>query len=97
MDKLFRYHRGLLSESLETTIKVNGLADMKDEILAKSDFLSNIRIEPTVYHDNRLPAEWGRNQYYVMADFATGGYGCIGMCNFYERVNGGTATPDEGE
>lgn len=82
--KLFRYHRGLLSESLDTTIEVSGLYELR-QILAKDmPFAHNVRISLAADKDDRLPTEWGGYSRYVLADF-DGFHGqCIGMCNFYE-------------
>ena len=83
MKKLFRDHRELLDESLETTIEVNSAQDIIDHI--NSDGLLRInRIEfeePT--KDDRLPKEWGEIEYYIIG-YWDGGYGVVGMSNFCE-------------
>lgn len=86
MEKLFRFHRGLLSDSLETTTFVTGLEAIKT-YLKESDpllyhELSNIRIKHEPYMDERLPKEWGSTEYMVVADCK--GYNgiCIGFTNF---------------
>ena len=92
--RVFRHHRGSLAESLATTIEVKDLADMQRKILEywashamfyNISYCSNIRIENKPVKDDRLPPEWNGVSYYVIADFADGGSGCIGMCNFYEN------------
>lgn len=45
----------------------------------------NIRIKKKPVKDDRLTPEWNGISYYVIADFADVGSGCIGMCNFYEE------------
>lgn len=88
-NKLFRQHRGMLAESLATTIEVKDLADMRQKILSDweefASYVSNIRIDKVPIQDDRLPPEWGGTSYYVVADFNGGGHGYIGMCNFYEE------------
>lgn len=90
MKKLFRFHRGLLAESLETTMEVSGLPELCEKIAdsvawADRNYFKNIRIKNEAYHDPRLPAEWGSISYYVVADFDGYKEQCIGMCNFYEE------------
>lgn len=89
MKKLFRFHRGLLKESLATTTEVSGLAELREKIAdsvawANRNYFKNIRIKNEVHNDPRLPTEWGGVSYYVLADFDDG-TGCVGMCNFYEE------------
>lgn len=88
--KLFREHRRLLVDSLETTVEVKDIADMRNKIQAKwneicPNYLSNIRIEKHKYKDPRLPKDWGGVSYYVVADFEGYKGQCIGMCNFFEK------------
>lgn len=91
MTKLFRFHRGLLADSLSTTIEVSGLCDLVEKINAEYDsfapsgYLQNIHIDPTPLKDNRLPKEWNGVSYYVVADFEGYKHQCIGMSNFYEE------------
>ena len=90
MKKLFRSHRGMLADSLKTTIEVSGLSELREKITdsivwADSNYVKNIRIKNEVYNDSRLPAEWGGISYYVLADFDGYVGQCIGMCNFYEE------------
>lgn len=88
METLFRFHRGGLAESLETTVFVTGLSAIKkyvndtNPILYKS--LSNIRIRKEPYLDDRLPKEWGSVEYMVVADFDGYKGQCIGFTNFKE-------------
>lgn len=88
MKKLFRYHRGSLSDSLATTLEVHGIDEIRkivNSCTLCSGYFNNIRIEREPHADSRLPKEWGGISYYVVADFD--GYigQCIGMCNFYEE------------
>lgn len=90
MKKLFRFHKGTLSESLATTINVSGLTEIRERIadsIAWSDasFFKNIRIQNQAHSDPRLPAEWGGISYYILADFDGCTGQCVGMCNFYEE------------
>lgn len=88
METLFRFHRGLLADSLETTVFVTGLPAIQkyindtDPILYAS--LSNIRIRKEPYVDERLPKEWGSIEYMVVADFDGYKGQCIGFTNFKE-------------
>lgn len=88
METLFRFHRGGLAESLETTVFVTGLSAIKkyvndtNPILYKS--LSNIRIRKEPYLDDRLPKEWGSVEYKVVADINWCKGMCIGYTNFKE-------------
>lgn len=84
MKKLFRYHRSMLAESLETTIEVNGLIHLKMILAKEMPFAHNIRISLASDRDERLPREWGGYSRYVLADFDGYSGQCIGMCNFYE-------------
>jgi len=80
----------MLADSLSTTIEVSGLAELIEKVNAEWDFapnyLSNIRIDSKPHKDSRLPEEWGRVSYYVVADFDDYKGQCIGMSNFYEAV-----------
>lgn len=86
--KVFRFHRGTLTDSLATTVQVSGLDDIKKTITEvekyPEGYLSNIHIKDTLITDSRLPEEWGGQQYFVVADFNGFIAQCIGMCNFYE-------------
>lgn len=85
MRRLFRFHRGGLAESLETTIEVKGLYELKQILAKELPYVHNVRIRRTWIPDDRLPEEWNGGCHYVVADFD--GYigQCIGMCNFYEE------------
>lgn len=86
METLFRFHRGGLAESLETTVFVTGLPAIRkyindtDPILYAS--LSNIRIKKEPITDNRLLKEWGSVEYKVVADINGYNGQCIGYTNF---------------
>lgn len=84
MKKLFRYHRGGLAESIETTIEVSGLYDLKGILASSMPYIHNVRISLVADKDDRLPPEWGGYSRYVLADFDGFSGQCIGMCNFYE-------------
>ena len=88
METLFRFHRGLLADSLETTAFVTGLPAIRkyindtDPIFYAS--LSNIRIKKEPITDDRLPKEWDSVEYMVVADFDGYKGQCIGYTNFKE-------------
>ena len=88
METLFRFHRGLLSDSLETTTFVTGLEAIKTYIKESDPLLyyelRNIRIMKEPYVDDRLPKEWGSIEYMVVADFDGYKGQCIGFANFKE-------------
>lgn len=94
--KLFRFHRGLLADSLATTIEVMGLTHLIKEINAvyPKGHLRNIRIKNEPINDFRLPEEWNGVSYYVVADFDGYEGQCIGMSNFYEEVYISQCTDD---
>lgn len=58
--KLFRRHRGGLSESLSTTIEVKNLKELKKYIKSELGFSRNVKIKEDPVKDRRLPPEWGR-------------------------------------
>ena len=85
MKKLFRFHRGSLAESLETTIEVSGFSELLDKVMETyGDSISNVKIQKKCFHDPRLPEEWNEICFYVVADFDGYKEQCIGMSNFYE-------------
>lgn len=85
MKKLFRFHRGSLAESLETTIEVSGFAELLDKVMETfGDSISNVKIKKKCFHDPRLPEGWNDVCFYVVADFNGYKEQCIGMSNFYE-------------
>jgi hypothetical protein len=84
MSKLFRFHRGSLAESLETTIEVSGIHDLRRILAVEMPYVHNVRISLASDKDDRLPAEWGGYSRYVLADFDGFSGQCIGMCNFYD-------------
>lgn len=86
MKKLFRFHRGSLAESLDTTIEVSGFADLQTEIIKHFEGkVSNIKISKYPHRDLIQPTEWGDVYYYVVAHY--NGYRdyLVGECNFYEK------------
>lgn len=85
MKKLFRLHRGLLSESLATTVCVRNLATIAGALRLQVDSeLTNIHISPVAIEDGRLPAEWNNVEYKVLCDCLGYQEQCVGFCNFYE-------------
>lgn len=84
--KLFRSHRGGLAESLETTIKVDGIADLLRHIAEEMPWAKNVKIREEAIKDTRLPSEWNNVSYYVVADFEGYTEQCIGMTNFFELI-----------
>lgn len=86
METIFRFHIGLLADSLETTIFVTGLEAIKTYIKESAPILyhsiKNIRIRKEPYMDDRLPKEWGSIEYMVVADFDGYKGQCIGFANF---------------
>lgn len=86
MKKLFRQHRNLLDESMETCKEVSGISDIisiLSEIFPQG-YLSNIHIDNKSIDDSsRLGEEW-KDTRYVLADFDRYKAQCLGMCNFYE-------------
>ena len=85
--KLFREHRRLLEESLETTIEVGGLSDIVEHLKKQMPWAANVKILDRKLTDHRLPSEWGKTTYYVVADFKGYTEQGRGMCNFYEDDN----------
>ncbi|WP_290437757.1 hypothetical protein [Muribaculum intestinale] len=85
MKKLFRFHRGSLAESLDTTIEVSGFAEVLEKVMETyGDSISNIKIKKEGLHDPRLPEDWNELCFYVVADCDGYKEQCIGMSNFYE-------------
>lgn len=85
MKKLFRFHRGTLAESLDTTIEVSGFAELLEKVMETfGDSISNVQIKKECIHDSRLPEDWNEVCFYVVADFDGYKEQCIGMSNFYE-------------
>lgn len=85
--KLFRFDRRTLVESLDTTITVNGLNDIKwiVENAMPESAPKNIRILNAPIHDPRLPLEWSGVNYHVVADIEGQKAQCVGMSNFYDE------------
>lgn len=83
--KLFRFHRGGLLESLETTIEVEGLLDLVQYIHDTFENVENVLILKRPIKDTRLPPKWNNISYYVVADFENLKGQCIGMTNFFEE------------
>lgn len=84
--KLYRHHRDMLKDSLATTCEVSGIEELRQYLTHYwSGHVSDILILKRKIEDWRLPKEWGGVSYEVIAEFADGGWGCIGMTNFYEE------------
>lgn len=87
--KVFREHRGVLVESLATTIECpNGLSDIKahykDSILRH--YIKDMYIQENIIPDDRLPYVWGGKSYNVIARSVENDFEfVIGQCNFYEQ------------
>lgn len=83
--KLFRWHRGQLSESLDTTIEVRSVSHMISYIIKDfpaDNYLHNVRIKEECINDSsRAGGDW-ENQHMVIADFEGYTGQCIGWCNF---------------
>lgn len=85
--KLYRDHRWLLADSLETTIEVNGIEDIRKHVLSNpliSQYYEDIHISPDPIKDSRMGDMWNPT-YYVLADMGKYKNQCIGMCNFCEQ------------
>lgn len=84
--KLFRFHRSDLTDSLDTTIEVDGLGGIKDAVYENVEVpFTKLRILQDEYPDSRLPYSLGwHTQFVVVAD--VGGYKdqLIGFSNFFE-------------
>lgn len=91
--RLFRWHRGSLSESLATTKEVYSISDMIAYIIedyqAPAGYLKKIHISDEGLKDSRCGINW-ENIYRVMADFNDNTSFCIGYCNFNQDI-----TPQE--
>ena len=88
--KLYRESRQLLFDSLETTVEVKNLEEIRNLIQNHWNkihlgYLNNIRIKKECIFDDRLPPEWNGISFYVIADFPDYKGQCIGYCNFYEE------------
>ncbi len=56
MKKLFRFHRGSLAESLDTTIEVSGFAEVLEKVMETyGDSISNIKIKKEAYTTHACP------------------------------------------
>lgn len=84
--KLFRLNQPLLVDALETTVAVDGLADITQILDMLKMGCSNVRIIDEPIKDPRLPSEWGGVNYRVLADTETEKGQCVGMSNFYETA-----------
>ena len=96
MNKLFRWHRGGLIESLETTIEVTDLDHIKslvtyniDSLNIKKSAADKIKIDNNPIYDDRLPADWTGVEYLVVAELESQDNELpkripLGYCNFIE-------------
>lgn len=85
MRKLFRHHRGLLADSLKTTVEVSSFSDI-EELVKKEwgQYCTNLNTKYVGDDSSRAGEEW-KETYYVLADFKDGyKQQCIGMCNFHK-------------
>ena len=88
MKKLYRQQRGSLSDSLNTSIEVNGLNDIlyyENKMIYKNfnieNYYSNISTIFVGDDSTRCGNDW-KETYYVLVDFEGYKQQCIGMCNF---------------
>lgn len=87
MRKLFRWHRGGLRESLDTTVEVNDFKEVEKLVLDMNGsgfplgFYSNVRTEYCCDDSSRCGEEW-RETYYVIADTPDFKGQAVGMSNF---------------
>lgn len=82
MRKYFRYHRGTLSDSMDTMREVHSMDDVKklvNELIP--DYFSNIHIGDK-FTDPRCPNKWGEVSYFVFADFDGHTDQCVGYVNY---------------
>lgn len=80
--KLFREHRGGLTESLATTIECPKGVQSIVEHYAYDARLVDVLIDPKPIPDNRLPQEWEGVSFYVYGIYPDIGRVVIGMSNF---------------
>ena len=80
--KLFREHRGGLTESLATTIECPKGVKSIVEHYAYDARLIDIFIDPKPIPDNRLPKEWKDVSFYVYGLYSDNSRAVIGMSNF---------------
>ena len=82
MRKYFRYHRGTLSDSMDTMREIQSMDDVKKLVDALvPDYFSNIHIGDK-FTDPRCPQEWGEVSYFVLADFDGYTDQCVGYVNY---------------
>lgn len=83
MKHLFRFHRGGLQESLDTTVEVQDVSEI--ELLVRKaldDENASVFINATPIDDNRLPHEWNHTEYMVMVNHTRWGQYPAGYANF---------------
>lgn len=82
MKHLFRFHRGGLQESLDTTVEVQDVREI--ELLVRKaldDENATVFINDTPIDDDRLPSEWNRTEYMVMVNHTRWGQYPVGYTN----------------
>lgn len=91
--RLFRLHRGLLVESMNTCREVASLKDIAAYVRSDMNMFPecyvNFQIDPNEVDDSRRLGESWSDTHYVLVDCTFPGQEfkaqCIGMCNFYEK------------
>ncbi|MBO7235159.1 MAG: hypothetical protein J6V05_01040 [Alistipes sp.] len=80
--KLFREHRGGLTESLATTIECPKGVQNIVKHYAYDARLMDVLIDPKPIRDDRLPKEWKGVFFYVYGLYSDDSRAVIGMSNF---------------
>lgn len=81
-EKYFRYHRGSLSDSIETMTPVHSMDDVKALVNEMCPYyFKNLHIGDK-FTDPRCPQEWGKVSYFVLADFDGYTNQCVGYVNY---------------
>lgn len=80
--KLFREHRGGITESLATTMECPKGVKSIVEHYAYDAHLVDVFIDPKPIPDDRLPKEWKGVSFYVYGRYSDDSKAVIGMSNF---------------
>lgn len=85
--RLFRFHKGLLDESMKTVVEVKNLKDIELRVMEYyGDFgaeINSVEIDTRPMCDeDRLGSDW-KDTYYVIGHTEDTKF-VAGMCNFYE-------------
>ena len=90
--RLFRFMRGGLKESLDTTVEVDQFSDIEQllqshcESLNMPGLYSNFSTKFNADDSERCGNEW-RTTFYVMGDVLGEGRRILGFCNFPKELN----------